>query len=547
MTTPTPNVARQTPPATKVPTALPTASPATAEIVLRAVDVTKLFPGTVALDHVNFNVYRGKVNVLVGENGAGKSTLMKILAGAYTPTHGELRLDGTAVTFKNPTDAAHHGIGIIYQEMNLFPNLSVMENIFMAREVTHGGMVIDSKTQTARAQALLQRLRQSIRPSDLVADLRIGQQQIVEIAKALAQDTRILIMDEPTSALSTAEVAILFEVINELKANGVSIIYISHKLDELLKIGDYVTVWRDGKLVAEQPATAIDVNWIIEQMVGRNPAALFQGADHTVGDELLRVEALTLPRPAGGYTLDHVSFTLHQGEILGIYGLMGAGRSELFECLAGVRNPTSGKLWLAGKAVKAGRVSDRIKLGLTLVPEDRQRDGLVQTMSVADNMLLASLRKYLAKYLGGFALSRRQEDVAVNRSVKALSVKVANPRQSITALSGGNQQKVVIAKSLLTQPKILLLDEPSRGIDVAAKSEIFAIMSQLATEGYGILFVSSELKEVLAMSDRILVMSKGKITGEYSKGTATEALLVHDSAVGHGAVQGSQREDRKTR
>lgn len=536
MTTPTSGVALKTPPATKVPITVPTASPATADIVLRAVGVTKLFPGTVALDHVNFNVYHGKVNVLVGENGAGKSTLMKILAGVYTPTHGQLRLDGRAVTFKNPTDAARHGIGIIYQEMNLFPNLSVMENIFMAREVTHGRVVIDSKTQTTRTQTLLQRLRQPIRPTDLVADLRIGQQQIVEIAKALAQDTRILIMDEPTSALSTAEVAILFEVINELKANGVSIIYISHKLDELLKIGDYVTVLRDGKLVAEQPAAAIDVNWIIEQMVGRNPAALFHGADHTVGAELLRVEALTLPRPAGGYTLDHVSFTLHQGEILGIYGLMGAGRSELFECLAGVRNPTSGKLWLAGNPVKAGHVSDRIKLGLALVPEDRQRDGLVQTMSVADNMLLASLRKYLGKYLGGFALSRRKEDVAVKNSVKALSVKVANPRQSITALSGGNQQKVVVAKSLLTQPKVLLLDEPSRGIDVAAKSEIFAIMSQLATEGYGILFVSSELKEVLAMSDRILVMSKGKITGEYSKGAATEALLVHDSAIGHGSI-----------
>lgn len=514
-----------------------------AAVVLRAVDVTKLFPGTVALDQVDFNVYRGKVNVLVGENGAGKSTLMKILAGVYTPTHGQLLLDGAPVTFKNPSDAARHGIGIIYQEMNLFPNLSVMENIFMAREVTHGRIVIDRKTQTARAQALLQRLRQPIRPTDLVADLRIGQQQIVEIAKALAQDTRILIMDEPTSALSTAEVAILFEVIHELKANGVSIIYISHKLDELLQIGDYVTVLRDGKLVAEQPAAAIDVNWIIEQMVGRKGSELFHGAAHTIGAELLRVEALTLPRQAGGYTLDHVSFTLHQGEILGIYGLMGAGRSELFECLAGVRSGATGKIWLSGQEVKAGHVIDRLQLGLALVPEDRQRDGLVQTMSVADNMLLASLRNYLNR----FALSRRKEDAAVTDSVKALSVKVANPRQSITSLSGGNQQKVVVAKSLLTHPKVLLLDEPSRGIDVAAKAEIFAIMSRLASEGYGILFVSSELKEVLAMSDRILVMSKGRITGEYAKGTATEALLVHASAVGHGSVQESQREDRMTR
>jgi len=520
-----------------------TAVAVAADVVLRAVAVTKLFPGTVALDQVDFHVYRGKVNVLVGENGAGKSTLMKILAGVYTPTHGQLLLDDVPVTFKSPADAARHGIGIIYQEMNLFPNLSVMENIFMAREVTHGRIVIDRKTQMERAQALLQRLRQPIRPTDLVADLRIGQQQIVEIAKALAQDARILIMDEPTSALSTAEVAILFEVIHELKANGVSIIYISHKLDEFLQIGDYVTVLRDGKLVAEQPAAAIDVNWIIEQMVGRKGAELFHGAAHTVGAELLRVEALTLPRQGGGYTLDHLSFTLHQGEILGIYGLMGAGRSELFECLAGVRGGATGKIWLSGQEVKAGRVIDRLQLGLALVPEDRQRDGLVQTMSVADNMLLASLRNYLTR----FALSRRKEEAAVTASIKALAVKVANPRQSITALSGGNQQKVVVAKSLLTHPKVLLLDEPSRGIDVAAKAEIFAIMSRLAGEGYGILFVSSELKEVLAMSDRILVMSKGKITGEYAKGTATEALLVHASAVGHGSVQESQRQERMTR
>jgi erythritol transport system ATP-binding protein len=514
-------------------TGQPAVTATKADIILRAVDISKLFPGTVALDHVNFNVYRGKVNVLVGENGAGKSTLMKILAGVYTPTSGKLLLEGEEIHLRNPVEAARHGIGIIYQEMNLFPNLSVMENIFMAREITHGRVVIDQKTQTQRAAALLERLRQPISPTDLVADLRIGQQQIVEIAKALAQEARILIMDEPTSALSTAEVAILFEVIRELKANDVSIIYISHKLDELLQIGDYVTVLRDGKLVAEEPAAAINVQWIIEQMVGRNPASLFHGADHAIGEPLLQVTDLTLPRQGGGYLLDHVSFTLHQGEILGIYGLMGAGRSELFETLAGVRTATAGTVTLSGQGVRRGNVADRIKLGITLVPEDRQRDGLVQTMSVGNNMLLASLRNYLA---GRFALSRGKEQAAVDRSVKALSVKVADTAQSITALSGGNQQKVVVAKSLLTQPKVLLLDEPSRGIDVAAKSEIFAIMSDLAAQGYGIIFTSSELKEVLAMADRVLVMSKGKVTGEYSRAEATEARLVHDSAIGHGPV-----------
>lgn len=512
-----------------------TANP-TDDVTLRAIDVSKLFPGTVALDHVDFNVYRGKVNVLVGENGAGKSTLMKILAGVYPPTSGTLLLEGQEIHLRNPVEAARHGIGIIYQEMNLFPNLSVTENIFMARELTHGRVVIDQKRQAERAAKLLERLRQPISPNDLVADLRIGQQQIVEIAKALAQDARVLIMDEPTSALSNAEVGILFEVIRELKANDVSIIYISHKLDELLQIGDYVTVLRDGKLVAEQPATAIDVQWIIEQMVGRNPATLFQGSEHAIGEPLLEIDELTLPRQGGGYLVDHVSLTLHRGEILGIYGLMGAGRSELFETLAGVRSPTGGTITLNGKAVEAGSVGDRIKLGITLAPEDRQRDGLVQTMSVGNNMLLASLRNYL----GGIALSRRKEQTAVNDSVKALSVKVADTAQSITSLSGGNQQKVVVAKSMLTQPKVLLLDEPSRGIDVAAKAEIFAIMSDLATQGYGIIFTSSELKEVLAMADRVLVMSKGKVTGEYRRDEATEAKLVHDSAIGHGTLNSFQ-------
>ena len=506
------------------------AAPPQDEVILRAVAMTKLFPGTVALDHVDFNVYRGKVNVLVGENGAGKSPLMKILAGVYQPTEGQLMLEGEPVVVKGPLDAARQGIGIIYQEMNLFPNLNVMENIFMAREVTNGRIVIDKKEQIAQTKALLQRLRQSIKPDDLVADLRIGQQQIVEIAKALAQDARILIMDEPTSALSTAEVEVLFEVINDLKAHGVSIIYISHKLDELLRIGDYVTVLRDGRLVAEKPASQIDVAWIIEQMVGRNPASLFQGDTHAVGDDLLRVEDLTLPRVGGGYTIDHVSFTLHKGEILGIYGLMGAGRSELFECLAGVRQGATGSVWLNGAEGTAGSVNGRIKLGMYLVPEDRQRDGLIQTMSVADNMLLPSLRQYLTR----FVLSRKKEKQAVEKSIRDLSVKVANPDQLITSLSGGNQQKVVVAKSLLTSPKVLLLDEPSRGIDVAAKSEIFEIMSRLAAEGYGILFVSSELKEILAMSDRILVMSKGQITGEFHKSEATEESLVAASAVGHG-------------
>ncbi len=499
------------------------------DIVLRAVDITKVFPGTIALDKVNFNVYRGKVNVLVGENGAGKSTLMKVLAGVERATSGTLLLDGKALEIRSPQDAAKHGIGIIYQEMNLFPNLNVTENIFMAHEVLKGGIVIDRKEQKRITQSLLDRLEQEIGPDELVSNLRIGQQQIVEIAKALAQDVNILIMDEPTSALSASEVEVLFGVIRDLQANGVSIIYISHKLDELLQIGDYVTVLRDGKLMAERPAGEIDVPWIIEQMVGRDPSSLFRYQKRDLGEELLRVEEMVLPR-VGGFTVDHVSLSLRRGEILGIYGLMGAGRSELFESLLGLHPQVTGQVWLDGAEVKKSSVRKRIQLGMTLVPEDRQREGLVQSMSVSDNMLLASLQKYL----NGFYLSRRKESASVDRMVGEMSVKTASSKQLISALSGGNQQKVVVAKSLLTEPQVLLLDEPTRGIDVGAKAEIFEIMNQLASDGYGILFVSSELKEVLAMSDRILVMSKGKITGEFDRDEATEEKLVEASYVGHG-------------
>jgi erythritol transport system ATP-binding protein len=508
----------------------PEANSAASPVVLRAENITKVFPGTLALDNVNFDVYRGKVNVLVGENGAGKSTLMKILAGVEQPTSGKIFLEDKEIQIHNILAAADHGIGIIFQEMTLCPNLSVVENIYLAREVTQRGIAIDNKTQKKHARELVQRLEQNIDPDTLVGDLRIGQQQIIEIARALAQDIRILIMDEPTSALSTAEVEVLFRVINELKSRGVSIIYISHKLDELLQIGDYVTVLRDGRLVETAAAEGISVTWIIEKMVGKNPAALFSRSEHNIGEVLLKVENLTLPRAGGGYIVDHVSFELHSGEILGLYGLMGAGRSDLVDCLAGARPEASGKIWLNSQPILGTTVSERINAGLVLVPEDRQREGLVQTMSVADNILLASLKSYLNRF---FIVPKKEKD-AVRGMVKSLSIRVANVNQSITSLSGGNQQKCVVAKALLTSPKVLMLDEPTRGIDVGAKSEIFEITSRLAREGYGVIFISTELKEVLAMSDRILVMSKGAITGEFARAEATEGKLVAASAVGHG-------------
>jgi erythritol transport system ATP-binding protein len=505
---------------------------AAVDVILRADQVTKVFPGTVALDKVDFNVYRGKVNALVGENGAGKSTLMKILAGVERPTSGQLQMEGQPIQLHSTLDAEKLGIGIIYQELNLCPNLTVAENIFLGRELAPNG-VIDRREQRRQTRALVERLGHTIDPDTPVSELRIGQQQVVEIAKALAQDVRVLIMDEPTSALSQPEVEVLFQVIHDLKQAGVSIIYISHKLEEITRIGDYVTVLRDGKLVAEERIAAINVAWIIEKMVGKNPAALFRKQAGVIGAELLRVEVMTLPRH-GGNAVDHVSFTLHEGEVVGIYGLMGAGRSELFECLAG-RHPTaSGRIYLRGGLVTAETVAERIAAGIVLVPEDRQRDGLVQTASVEHNMLLASLEKYLGNALP--FLARRKEKSATERLIQELAVRVASPQQIITSLSGGNQQKVVVAKGLLTLPKVLLLDEPTRGIDVNAKSEIFAIMARLADQGYGVLFISSELKEVLAMADRILVMSRGCITGEFLREQATEEALVAASAVGHGVA-----------
>jgi erythritol transport system ATP-binding protein len=456
-----------------------------------------------------------------------------------SPTSGKILLDGNEIKPRSPLEATRLGIGMVFQELNLCANLSVVDNIFLARETTGKNGLIAHRLQKERASQLLGKLEQIIDPDELVSGLRIGKQQIVEIAKALSQDVRILIMDEPTSALSAAEVEVLFRVMRELKSSGVAIIYISHKLEELLQIGDYVTILRDGRKVAEEEIKNINVTWMIENMVGRNPATLFTRKERELGDVLLKAENLTLPRAGGEYLLDHVSFELRQGEVLGFYGLMGAGRSDLLECLTGARPQATGSVWLDGKQVTTKTISGRIQSGFVLVPEDRQRDGIVPTLSVMDNMLLASLKKYLK----GLFLTPSEEKAATHSQIKNLSIRVASSHQPITALSGGNQQKVVVAKGLLTHPKVLLLDEPTRGIDVGAKSEISEIINQLAEQKYGVIFVSSELKEILAMSDRILVMSKGKITGEFTHQEATEEKLVAASAIGHGPSNGGNHSD----
>jgi erythritol transport system ATP-binding protein len=494
------------------------------DVILKAESVGKVFPGTIALQDVDFEVRRGAVNVLVGENGAGKSTLMKILAGAVEPTTGRLLLRGQPVIFQSVRDAARHGIGIIYQELNLCPNLSVAENLSLVDPPTRFGFDIDRGRQMDKARALLARLEHPIDPNQFVDDLRIGQQQIVEIAKALAADVDVLIMDEPTSALSSAEVEILFRVIRDLKSHGVAIIYISHRLEEIIRIGDTITVLRDGRRQADALVKDISVEWIIEKMVGPTGLAL-QGQAKRSGKEALAVRNLTLPRAAGGFLVDHVSLAVEAGEIVCLYGLLGAGRSELFECLIGLQPQALGEVIVRGRNFASASIAARIKNGLVLVPEDRQRDGLIQTLSVRANLTLASLRRFTR----AFMLNKAREDSEARAMIRRMTIKVSAPDVEVTALSGGNQQKVVIGKGLMTGPSVILLDEPTRGVDVGAKAEIFRVMRQLADEGLGVVFSTSDLKEALGYADRILVMSRGQITGEFSRAEASEGALIQAS------------------
>lgn len=502
------------------------------EIVLEAREVSMQYPGTLALDHVTFRLRPGTVSALIGENGAGKSTLAKILAGIIQPTAGSLLLDGKPIAMRSVRDADAHGIGIIHQELNLCPNLSVAENIYLARELTVHG-VLDKRQQEDRARELLAKLEHPIDPAVLVGDLPLGQQQIVEIAKALARDVRILMMDEPTSALSTAEVAVLFRIIRELTSRGVAIVYISHRLEELLGIADSVAVLRDGRLVAEAAAADVDTRWIVEQMTGR-PAGVAEPAGPAAsGPELLRVEALSLTADSGRALLRDVSLKLRAGEIVGIYGLMGAGRTELLECLMGLHPAVKGSIFLDSKNLDRLDTAARIAAGLAMVPEDRQVSGLVQCLSVLANITISSL----GRFAKGIWLSPRAQQAAAAGMVADLRIKAPGLQHNIGSLSGGNQQKVVIAKCLLTGPRVLLLDEPTRGVDVGAKSEIHSIVKRLAAGGMGIILVSSELEEVRAAGNRIVVMSRGAVTAEYAAAEATDdALALAASA----AVEGRQ-------
>jgi erythritol transport system ATP-binding protein len=499
--------------------------------VLRAEKIGKTYGGVVALDEVDFDVHAGAVNVLIGENGAGKSTLMKILAGVEQPTSGQLLLDGQPVRFASVRQAAAAGVGIVFQELNLCPNLTVTQNIFLGRDLTRAPGVLDPSGERAKARALLWRLTRAIDPDALVGDLRVGEQQIVEIAKALVEDARVLILDEPTSALSAAEVEVLFGVIGELKQAGVAVIYISHRLEELMRIGDHVTVLRDGRLQASRPASEASVAWIIEQMLGDKVRDQSRDAGRPAGGVVLTVEGLRVPRPGGGWLVENVSARFRAGEVTALYGLLGAGRTELLEALCGARL-SQGSVVLAGEEISGLSLADRCERRLRFAPEDRQRDALFHNLSVGGNLGLSSLLAFASRgVIGG-----RRERSAVDAMMARLGVKAASAQAPIGSLSGGNQQKVVIGRCLMTDPLVLLLDEPSRGVDVGARGEVFDTMRALAAQGMAVVFATSDLLEARAAADRVLVMANGRLTADLMIDQASEEVLV---AASNGAADPS--------
>jgi ABC-type sugar transport system ATPase subunit len=494
---------------------------ASAEVLLEAKGITKSFPGVRALDDVSLRVRAGRLLALLGENGAGKSTLMNVLSGVFPADGGTIQLGtGTAVEFSSPRAAQDHGIGIVHQELNLVPGLTVAENIWLGREPCTASGTIDYRQLHADTQALLDRLDLKVAPETLVGDLRVGQQQLIEIGKALSAQARVLILDEPTSSLSAHEVEVLFSVIGELKRVGVGLVYITHKFEELGRICDDVVIMRDGRVVGEAPFAELTRDAIVRMMAGRESKEVYHKTPATPGDELLRVEEAVLPGEGVGrrFLVDHISLTLRRGEVLGVFGLVGAGRTELLETLFGL-HPRRGTVrqWIEGKAVKIGSPAAAIAAGLAFAPEDRKRDGVVLPMSVVANASLASLDRSLR---GGF-ISDTREEAHIRPYLDRFRVKTPSLVQLIMNLSGGNQQKVILAKWLATSPKILFLDEPTRGIDVNAKREIYTFIDELARAGLGLIVVSSELPEVLALADRVLVMCEGRATAEFNREEAT--------------------------
>jgi len=495
------------------------------EVILAAEGVSKRFGGVQALDKAAIRVLAGQVHAVVGENGAGKSTLMKILAGVHRDYEGRVMLAGREVIFANPRGAQEAGVAIIHQELNLIPQLSIAENVFLGREFLNGLGLIDFKKTYEETRVLLDNLDLRIDPRRSVTELRVGQQQIVEIAKTLALDARVIIMDEPTSAISEREVDVLFDLIRSLTQRGVAVVYISHKLEEVSRIADWITVMRDGRTVATQACHGVSHDDVVRLMVGRDMDEFFSKTEVAQGAEVFRVEGIRLDHPdrPGDYLVNDISFSVHRGEVLGLFGLMGAGRTELFETIFGLHPKSStGRLFLDGAELHVASPLDAIEAGLALVPEDRKLQGLVLGMSVSANISLANI--VLVERFG-FLNGRLEQALAADYGNR-LRIKTASPGQSVRNLSGGNQQKVVLAKWLATRPKVLLLDEPTRGIDVNAKNEIYKLISELAAAGLAIVMSSSELPEIMTIADRIIVLSEGRQTAEWPRATATDESIL---------------------
>ena len=471
------------------------------EYVLEMRNISKAFPGVKALDQVNFKVKAGEIHALVGENGAGKSTLMKVIDGVYQADEGSVLIDGQEVTIRDSKDAKRHGISLIFQEFNLVSTLSVAENIFLGELGDKNWL--NWKEINGRAQALLDRLGFPMKPEDLIDDLSVAEKQMTEITKALAIDAKIIVMDEPSATLTEKEIKMMFQIIRDLKAQGITVIYISHRMEELFELTDAVTILRDGQVIDTMPTSETDSNTLIEKMVGRPLDMEFPRKNCESGEVVMRAEDIFTKD-----LLNHISFDLRKGEILGIAGLVGAGRTELVRAVFGADKRDGGSIVINGKKVRIASAIDGKKNGMGLVPEDRKEQGLALDFSVMRNITISDLGKICS---AGFVLSGRKEKKAAEEYVEKLGVKTPSIHQRAVNLSGGNQQKVVFAKWYYFDADILILDEPTRGIDVGAKYEIYLLMNQMAEAGKSIIMISSEMTEVIGMSDRVLVMHDGQL------------------------------------
>lgn len=491
------------------------------EYILQMHGITKTFPGVKALDGVELNVRPGTVHSLMGENGAGKSTLMKCLFGIYGMDEGEIILDGKKVEFSNPAEALESHVSMVHQELNQVLDRNVMENMWLGRFPMRG-MFVDKKKMYEETKKIFDDLEIDVEPTVRVGELPVSQKQMIEIAKAVSYQSKVIVMDEPTSSLTENEVEHLFKIIEKLKKKNTSVIYISHKMEEILKISDDVTVMRDGKWIATRPAKELTTDEIIRMMVGRELKERYPEGKHRIGGTLLQVENLgSLNREFTG-----VSFELHKGEILGIAGLVGAGRTEVLETIFGLRTKSEGMLALHGKPVENSSPGAAMKNGFALLTEERRANGIFGDLSVSFNMIITNLNLYTGHGL----LSSRKINGSVEEMIWAMKVKTPSWKEKTGNLSGGNQQKVILGKWLLTQPEVLLLDEPTRGIDVGAKYEIYQLMNRLAEDGKGIIMVSSEMPELLGICDRILVMSNGRQSGIFDAKSVTQVQIMEASA-----------------